>query len=254
MDRALRSLMDWYERVGVDVPELAPAPPTRRRPPSVKKPTRPSAQPAVKVSPVKDTDFNRPLSRDVAARAKTLDELRSALHNFDAGVLSDGARQAVFSRGNPAADLMIIGEAPGREEDVQGKPLIGPSGQLLDKMMAAIGLNEENFYITNVVNWRLPNNRNPKTEEIELCRPFLERHIQLANPKVLLLIGGVSMTAITGLTGIMQNHGQWQDVDIGGEVRPVLPIYHPAFLLRQPALKKDAWRDLLNLRAKLEAL
>lgn len=252
MDKALRSLVDWYAKVGVDVPDLAPVAVSRKKradltpPTPVKtvKPTRPKAQ----------DDRPRPDATHVAKGAKTLEELRIAMQAFDAGPLSDGARQAVFSRGNPKADLMVIGEAPGRDEDIQGKPFVGVSGQLLDHMLAAIGLTEDHFYITNIVNWRPPKNRNPKPEEIEICRPFLERHVELANPKILLLVGGVSMTALTGETGIMKNHGQWQDIDIGGQKRPAMPLYHPAFLLRQPALKKDAWRDLLSLRAKLEAL
>jgi len=252
MDKALRSLVDWYAKVGVDVPDLAPAVAPRKKraslapPPPVvtSKPTRPKAQ----------DDRPRPDATRVAKAAKTLDALRTAVQGFDAGALSDGARQAVFSRGNPDADLMVIGEAPGRDEDIQGKPFVGQSGQLLDHMLAAIGLTEENFYVTNIVNWRLPKNRDPKPEEIEICRPFLDRHVQLAKPKVLLLVGGVSMTALTGMTGIMKTHGQWQDIEIGGDTLPALPLYHPAFLLRQPALKKEAWRDLLSLRAKLEAL
>jgi len=117
--------------------------------------------------------------------------------------------------------------------------------------MAAIELTEDQFYITNVVNWRPPQNRNPKPEEIELCRPFLNRHIELAAPKYILIVGGVSLTALTGLTGIMKNRGQWQTLTIAGRDIPALPIYHPAFLLRQPALKKEAWRDLLELRSHL---
>ena len=252
MDKALRSLVDWYAKVGVDVPELAPiAAPVKKR--AALNPPKPTG--TVKPTRQKATG-ERPLpNAGIAAKAaKTLDELRVAVQNFDAGSLSDGARQAVFSRGNPEADLMIIGEAPGRDEDIQGKPFVGRSGQLLDHMLAAIGLTEDSYYITNIVNWRPPKNRNPKPEEIEMCRPFLERHIELTQPKILLLVGGVSMTALTGETGIMKNHGQWQDIEIGGISLPALPLYHPAFLLRQPALKKDAWRDLLSLRAKLEAL
>lgn len=252
MDKALRSLVDWYAKVGVDVPDLVPgAPPRKKRTPlnppapvATTKPTRPKPQ----------DDRPRPNADLVAKGAKTLDELRAAMQTFDAGALSDGARQAVFARGNPEADLMVIGEAPGRDEDIQGKPFIGQSGQLLDHMLAAIGLANEQFYVTNLVNWRPPKNRSPKPEEIEMCRPFLERHVELAKPKVILLVGTVSMTALTGMTGIMKNHGQWQDIEIGGETLPALPIYHPAFLLRQPALKKEAWRDLLSLRAKLETL
>ena len=149
---------------------------------------------------------------------------------------------------------MVIGESPGRDEDIQGKPFVGPSGQLLDRMLGAIALKSDDFYVTNVMNWHLPKNRNPKTAEIELCRPFIEKHIELAQPKVLLLVGGLSMSALTGLTGIMKNHGQWQEITVAGTSYPALPLYHPAFLLRRPELKKDAWRDLLSLREKLLSL
>ena len=175
------------------------------------------------------------------------------MDKFDAGTLSDSARQCVFARGNPEADVMFIGEAPGREEDIAGKPFIGPAGQLLDKMLASIGLTEDTAYLTNVVNWRLPKNRNPTEEDIALCRPFLHRHIELTAPKVIMLVGGVSLTALTGASGIMKMRGQWQTVSVAGKDIPALPIYHPAFLLRQPTLKKDAWRDLLALRERLGA-
>lgn len=252
MDKALRSLVDWYTKVGVDVPDLVPSVSPRKKRAALTPPTPVTTAKSTRPKP--EDDRPRPNASGVAKTAKTLDELRTAIQTFDAGALSDGARQAVISRGNPDADLMIIGEAPGREEDIQGKPFIGQSGQLLDHMLAAIGLTEETFYVTNIVNWRPPKNRNPKPEEIEMCRPFLDRHIELTQPKVLLLVGGVSMTALTGMTGIMKNHGQWQDIEIGGGTLPALPLYHPAFLLRQPALKKEAWRDLLSLRAKLETL
>ena len=254
MDKALKSVLDWWDAAGVDVPDVKLAAPKRKAPARQPRQTpqnttsarapRPSAVP--KPKPVID-------AAPIAAKAKTLIELKAAMDAFDAGPISDHARQCVFARGNPAADLMIIGEAPGREEDIAGKPFIGPAGQLLDKMLASIGLTEETAYLTNVVNWRLPKNRNPMAEDIELCRPFLNRHIELAAPKVILLVGGVSMSAMTGLSGIMKNHGQWQTVTIAGKEIPALPIYHPAFLLRQPVLKKDAWRDLLALRERLQA-
>jgi DNA polymerase len=188
------------------------------------------------------------------SKVKTLDALHAAMKSFDAGGLTDGARQAVFARGNPAANLMVIGESPGRDEDIQGKPFVGQAGQLLDRMLGAIGLGDDDAYITNVINWRLPQNRNPKPQEIELCRPIIEKHIELAAPKVLLLVGGMSMTALTGLTGIMKNHGQWQEVSLAGTSYPAIPLYHPAFLLRRPELKKEAWRDLLSLRERLLSL
>ena len=244
MDAALRSLLDWYGEMGVDVPKIAPARPASRRrllKPEIASPTKASTS----KPPTRSTDLTQ---------VKSLDDLYSTIRQFDAGVLGDGARQTVICRGNPDAKLMIIGEAPGREEDREGKPFIGRAGQLLDRMLAAIALSEGDVYITNVVNWRPPKNRNPSPDEIEMCRPLLEKHIELVQPKALLLVGGISMTTLTGLSGIMKNHGQWQNVSVLGQDYPALPLYHPAFLLRRPELKKEAWRDLLLLREKLLSL
>ncbi len=243
MDAALRSLLDWYAEMGVDVPKVPEPRPIRAKRTAFKPPAQAVSPEAAQSVPQIDL-----------SKVKTLEALRETLNGFDAGALSDGARQAVFSRGNPDAALMVIGEAPGRDEDIQGKPFVGQAGQLLDRMLGAIALGSEDFYVTNVVNWRPPRNRDPKPDDIEICRPFLEKHIDLARPKVLLLVGGVSMTALTGLTGIMKNHGQWQEVSIAGKAYPALPLYHPAFLLRRPELKKDAWRDLLSLRETLLSL
>ena len=256
MDRALASIMDWWAAAGVDVPDIAPAPPR------AKSRTVPSRQPAPRQNApaariTKPKEESLPPAQDaapLAAKAKTLSALKTAMDNFDAGPLSDHARQCVFARGNPESGLMLIGEAPGREEDRAGKPFIGPAGQLLDKMLASIGLTEEEHYITNIVNWRPPKKRNPTADEIEMCRPFLNRHIELAAPRLIVLVGGVSLSAMTGETGIVKKRGQWQALEINGKSYPALPIYHPAFLLRQPTLKKDAWRDLLTLREKLAKL
>ena len=250
MDKALKSVLDWWDAAGVDVPDVTLSAPKRKAAPR-KSPVAPSQKSAARAPQTAPTPKPSIDAAPIAAKAKTLAELKAAMDSFDAGTLSDAARQCVFARGNPAADLMVIGEAPGREDDMAGKPFIGPAGQLLDKMLASIGLTEETAYLTNVVNWRLPKNRNPSPEDIELCRPFLNRHIELAAPKVILLVGGVSMSALTGLTGIMKQRGQWQTVTVAGKEIPALPIYHPAFLLRQPVLKKDAWRDLLALRERL---
>jgi len=250
MDAALRSLLDWYAEMGVDVPKVPEPRPVRKT-----RPTRKATAPANASSP-KSSDMPAPAAAAALdlSKVKTLDALHAAMKSFDAGGLTDGARQAVFARGNPAANLMVIGESPGRDEDIQGKPFVGQAGQLLDRMLGAIGLDDDDAYITNVINWRLPQNRNPKPEEIELCRPIIEKHIELAAPKVLLLVGGMSMTALTGLTGIMKNHGQWQEVSLAGTSYPAIPLYHPAFLLRRPELKKEAWRDLLSLRERLLSL
>lgn len=249
MDKALKSVLDWWDAVGVDVPDVKLAAPKRKAPPRKTQTPTPQARASRPASPA--TPKPRIDAAPIAAKAKTLAELKAAMDNFDAGQMSDAARQCVFARGNPDADVMVIGEAPGREEDIAGKPFIGPAGQLLDKMLASIGLTEETAYLTNVVNWRLPKNRNPSAEDIELCKPFLDRHIELVAPKIILIVGGVSLSAMTGLSGIMKNRGQWQSVTVAGKEIHALPIYHPAFLLRQPTLKKDAWRDLLALRAGL---
>lgn len=250
MDKALESILSWWDTVGVDVPDIKAPPRTSSKVASSPQPDAPQRSP--RVSPPKEPAHVP--SSELAASAKTLTELRAVLADFNAGEISDHARQAVFSRGNPDADIMVIGEAPGRDEDIQGKPFVGRSGQLLDKILASIGLSEETVYITNVVNWRPPNNRNPKPEEIALCMPFLRRHMELIEPKVIVLVGGISFSALTGQTGIMKNRGQWTHVKVNGQDIPTLPIYHPAFLLRQPALKKDTWHDMLSLRAKLENL
>ena len=251
MEKALRSLLDWYAQAGVEVPDL----PLER---SVRRiQTKPSAPPPP--APSKPQEIKTDDPAPIAAACQTLSDLKTALDRFDAGPLSDGARQAVLSRGNPASELMIIGEAPGRDEDREGKPFVGRSGQLLDKMLAAIGLKsgfgeDDDVYIGNVCFWRPPNNRKPDPEELELCRPFVNRHIQLAQPKVILLTGGTAMQTMTGVSGIMKNRGQWQTINVGSGDIPALPIYHPAFLLRQPALKAEAGQDLLTLRQQLTSL
>ena len=145
----------------------------------------------------------------------------------------------------------ILGEAPNREEDIAGEPFTGRTGKLIDRMLAAIGLTDADFYITNIVNWHPPGGRKPTDEEIDMCRPLLMKHIELAAPDVILMTGGVTLGAMTDLNGIMKNRGNWQTLNINGRDIPALPIYHPAFLLRRPELKKEAWRDLLSLHERL---
>ena len=248
MDKALKSVLDWWDAAGVDVPDVTVSAPKRKTPAR----TKPAAT-AKKSAP--QPTAPKPIidAAPIAAKAKTLAELKTAMDSFDAGTLSGHARQCVFARGNPEADVMVIGEAPGREEDIAGKPFIGPAGQLMDKMLASIGLTEETAYLTTVVNWRLPKTRNPTAEDIALCEPFLQRHIELAEPKVILMVGKASLFAMTGLSGIMKNRGQWQTVKVAEKNIPALPIYHPDLLMKQPVLKKEAWRDLLALRERLKA-
>jgi DNA polymerase len=189
----------------------------------------------------------------MAKAAGDLDALKAALAEFNGCPLKATARNLVFARGNPDAKVMIIGEAPGRDEDAEGAPFVGRAGQLLDRMLAAIGLDETSAYITNVVFWRPPGNRKPTDQEIEACRPFVERHIELVKPDVLVLAGGISaQTLLRAKAGITSLRGRWAEFQTSaGAKLPVLPIFHPAFLLRRPQEKAKAWADLLSLKAKL---
>lgn len=267
MERALLSVLDWWDVSGLDVPKIKPAP-TKRRVPSRKTshplqrdqaraPSNPKA--SITARPVGKAEaplapIEPKLSFDLAKKAKTLAELQAAIKGFNAGALSDNARQMVFARGNPNADVMLIGEAPGGDEDRAGKPFVGPSGQLLDKIFASIGLSEDELYITNVINWRVPGNRNANPDEIALCLPFIRRHIELAQPKAIVLVGGVSMSALTDFKGITKSRGQWANITAGEHSAPALVLYHPAYVLRQPHLKRDVWRDILALDAKIKSL
>ena len=189
---------------------------------------------------------------DLASSATSLSELRSAIEKFEGCNLKLSARNTVFADGNPEADLMIIGEAPGRDEDAQGLPFVGRSGQLLDKMLAAIGLDRTSVYISNVIPWRPPGNRTPTAIEVELCKPFILRHIELAQPKVLMLVGGSSAKAMLDTaSGIMSLRGKWRDIQISQIIIPAMPTLHPAYLLRQPAQKRLAWSDLQKVSQKL---
>ncbi|OIQ30155.1 MAG: uracil-DNA glycosylase [Alphaproteobacteria bacterium MedPE-SWcel] len=191
------------------------------------------------------------VARQLATAAQALPALRAAMEGFDQCDLKHGARNLVFSDGQAGARVMIIGEAPGREEDLQGRPFVGAAGQLLDKMLAAIDLSrEKNVYITNVLPWRPPQNRDPLPVEIAMLLPFLERHVALAQPDVLVLMGNIACQAVLGKRGITRLRGTWgQAWD-----KPVLPMFHPAYLLRQGAAKRQAWADLLELKARLGAL
>ncbi len=193
-------------------------------------------------------------ARAAAAAARTLDELKAALAAFEGCALKATATNLVFADGNPAAKIMLVGEAPGADEDRQGKPFVGVSGQLLDRMLAAIGLDRTNVYITNVIPWRPPANRTPSAAEIAACLPFVQRHIALVNPQILVLVGAISAkTLLETADGIMKLRGRWRTYrtpDMPTEI-PVLPTYHPAYLLRQPSQKRDSWRDLLSIKQKI---
>ncbi|MES2254440.1 MAG: uracil-DNA glycosylase [Pseudomonadota bacterium] len=191
-----------------------------------------------------------------ASAARDLDALKAAMEAFEGSALKRAATNTVFADGTPSGRVMFIGEAPGRDEDRIGKPFVGRAGQLLDKMLASIDLDRSrNCYITNVINWRPPDNRDPSPEEAAICLPFLRRHIELANPGIIVLLGAVAARHVMGVTeGIMKTRGRWLEYRVGDVMVPVMPTLHPAYLLRQPAHKKLAWRDLQAVASRMEAL
>ena len=193
------------------------------------------------------------LAEDRAAAATTLAELRAAIESFGECGLKRTAMNTVFCDGNPEAGLMLVGEAPGADEDRQGKPFVGASGKLLDRMMAALGLaRQTDYYISNILPWRPPGNRKPTPVEQAMCLPFIKRHIELVAPKVIVLLGGVAASAILDTTqGITRLRGKWHQLDVAGQQIPAMPTFHPAYLLRQPRSKREAWHDLLEIKARL---
>ncbi len=244
------AMLDWQIELGADE-AICDAPVDRyaldSAPPAAAQaaPARAAAAEAVPAAPAADPvgDASR-----AAAASADLPALRAAMEAYPHCDLRRGARQLVFSDGVPGAPVMILGEAPGREEDIEGRPFVGQAGQLLDRMLAAIGLSRtESVYITNVVPWRPPGNREPTQAEIAMMRPFVARHVELAAPRILVVMGNVSADAVLGKRGILRLRGTW-DQAFG---RPVLPMTHPAYLLRTPAAKREAWADLLDIKAKL---
>jgi uracil-DNA glycosylase len=190
----------------------------------------------------------------LAAAATTLAELKAAVEGFEGCALKQNCNSTVFADGNAASRILFIGEAPGRDEDRIGRPFVGRAGQLLDKMMAAIHLDRTTAYITNVLAWRPPGNRDPSPEEAAMCLPFLRRHIELVNPGIIILLGAVAARHVLGFSeGIMKLRGRWLEYRVGETMVPVMATLHPAYLLRQPAHKKLAWRDLQAAEAKIIA-
>lgn len=264
---ATRELLQWYLEAGVDesigdspMGRFAVPPPrsqpTASRAGGVSPPPRlPSLAPPP--LPVPAADPLASTAAHLANGARSLAELREALESFEACPLKRTAATTVFGDGNPQARVMAIGEAPGAEEDRLGLPFVGASGKLLDRMLASIGLERaSNLYITNIINWRPPGNRKPSPEEVALLLPFIERHIELVDPEILILFGGAAASALLANSGsISQLRGRWQDYSSRGLPRPLpaLATYHPAFLLRTPAKKNEAWRDLLAVRKRLDA-
>jgi DNA polymerase len=192
-------------------------------------------------------------AREAARTAPTLDELRALLENFEGCALKSTATRLVFADGNPQARIMFVGEAPGREEDLEGLPFVGRSGKLLDRMIGAIGLDRTNAYIANVIPWRPPGNRTPTPQETQICLPFIQRQIELVNPDVLVTLGNPSTQTLLGKReGIMKTRGKWFEYDTGTRVIRALATFHPAYLLRSPSYKRMAWQDLRAIAKALE--
>jgi DNA polymerase len=184
-------------------------------------------------------------AREAARSAASLDALRAMLESFEGCALKATAKQLVFADGNPQARIMFVGEAPGRDEDIEGLPFVGRSGKLLDLMIGAIGLNRSTAYIANVIPWRPPGNRSPTPQETQVCLPFIQRQIELVNPDVLVTLGNPStQTLLSTREGIMRTRGRWFDYDTGSRTIRALPTFHPAYLLRSPSYKRLAWQDL----------
>jgi uracil-DNA glycosylase family 4 len=190
-------------------------------------------------------------AREAARSAMSLEDLRAILERFEGCVLKATASRLVFADGNPQARLMLVGEAPGYEEDQQGLPFVGRSGQLLDRMLAAIGLDRTQAYIANIVPWRPPGNRTPTPVETQICLPFIQRQIELADPDILVTVGQPSTGALIGVQGIMKNRGRWFSYHTGTREIRAMPTLHPAYLLRSPIAKRLAWRDMLAIKKAL---
>ncbi|WP_366657535.1 uracil-DNA glycosylase [Fodinicurvata sp. EGI_FJ10296] len=244
------------EAPGHAVPPSAPAASAGRGPSSAQAAASPGA-PAGGGAPLLGERETIESARTAVQEAETLDDLRERFQAFDGCPLRRTATNFVFADGNPDADLMIIGEAPGEDEDRQGKPFVGKAGQLLDRMLAAIGRNRQSAYISNILPWRPPGNRTPSAAEIATCLPYIQRHIALKRPRVVVFAGGISAKALLDTSrGITKLRGRWTTIAVPGAEAPIpaMPLFHPAYLLRQPAQKRLAWRDLLMVDKALSEM
>ena len=264
----LQQLLAFYLEAGVDcalgeepinrleeaepVPAPAPAAP---RPLVALNPLRPPPMPAVPRSEITVApDAAIASAREAARTAPTLEALRTLMETFDGCALKHTATKLVFADGNPQAKVMFVGEAPGRDEDIEGLPFVGRSGKLLDRMIAAIGLDRRTAYIANVIPWRPPGNRTPTPQETQVCLPFIQRHIELVNPDVLVTLGNPSTQALLGTReGIMRTRGKWIDYDTGTRTIRAVATFHPAYLLRSPSYKRLSWQDLRAIAKVLQA-
>jgi uracil-DNA glycosylase len=269
-------ILAWYEAMGVDaalqetpidwlargerppgdgfalVATKTPPPEPHQRAPAARPPAPQAARPA-RQFPGRAPASAEADARGAAASAATLAELQAALQGFEGCGLKATAKNLCFYRGAERARLMIVGEAPGRDEDLAGKPFVGRAGMLLDKMLAAIGLSENDVHITNIVYWRPPGNRTPTPQEALACRPFLERQAALVAPDVVLALGGAAAKQLfDSADGIMRIRGKWRPIELGSHKARAMATLHPAYLLRTPAAKGMAWRDLLAVKAGLK--
>jgi uracil-DNA glycosylase family 4 len=263
----IRQLLAFYLEAGVDCaltdepvnrlsdPDTAPAPPKtepQEAPPARTLAERPAPIPAARGdAPSPEAAISS--AREAARTASSLEVLRELLEKFDGCALKNTATRLVFADGNPQARVMFVGEAPGREEDIEGLPFVGRSGQLLNRMIAAIGLDRTSAYIANVIPWRPPGNRTPTPQETQICLPFIQRQIELVNPDVLVTLGNPStQTLLSTREGIMKTRGRWFDYDTGTRMIRALATFHPAYLLRSPSYKRMAWQDLRSIAKALE--
>lgn len=259
-----RDLIEFYLDTGVDAlvgeepvdrfaaveAPPAPKPAPRAAAPAIQEAAPVTSAPA-RVAP-QAPDEAAMAARAAAKSAATLDELRAILENFDGCALKATATRTVFADGNPQARVMLVGEAPGRDEDIEGLPFVGRSGKLLDLMLKAIGLDRTSVYIANIVPWRPPGNRTPTPQESAICLPFVLRQIELADPDILVCLGGPSAQTLLGIKdGITKTRGRWFTFDTGKREIRAIATFHPAFLLRSPLQKRFAWRDLLAIKKAL---
>lgn len=262
----VRELLAFYLEAGVDCalleeppnrliePEIAAPPPPAAAPTANigRPPPEPAAIPRAAAAPAPDVAIAS--ARDAARTAPTLEALRALLETFDGCALKQTATRLVFADGNPQARIMFVGEAPGRDEDLEGIPFIGRSGKLLDRMIGAIGLDRTTAYIANVIPWRPPGNRDPSPQETQICLPFIKRQIELVDPDVLVCLGKPSSQAVLELKdGIMRTRGRWHNYDTGTRTIRAMATFHPAYLLRQPIHKRLAWQDLRAISKALNA-
>src|SRR5471032_691726 len=261
----VQQLLGFYLEAGVDCalteepvnrlsdPDIASAATALPKPVSTIPAAVPVAIPAARSEAIPAPEAAIMSAPEAARTAPSLEVLRTLLENFDGCALKSTATRLVFADGNPKARIMFVGEAPGREEDIEGLPFVGRSGTLLDRMIAAIGLDRSNAYIANVIPWRPPGNRTPTPQETQICLPFIQRQIELVNPDVLVTLGNPStQTLLSTREGIMKTRGRWFDYDTGTRVIRALATFHPAYLLRSPSYKRMSWQDLRSIAKALE--